>query len=295
MPSELQHLTGGLFALGAGACWAGASILFSKLQGVPPLAMNFAKGLVGLACLGLALLFTGLPNASLHAWLLLGASGLVGISLGDTAFFHTLKRLGPRRTLLMTTLIPVLVALLSFLLLGERLSALGWLGAALCVFGVSWTMWERLPADADRGSWRAGIGWGMVTVASCAAAVILSKLGVERTQPLQATFIRLLCGTAGLLILGLGMRSLGAWLKPLRAPRAAATLAAAAFVGTFLGIWLSLASLAYTTATISTVLGATDPVFVLPLAAFFLGEKVSLRAVLGAFTALGGVGLLLTC
>ncbi len=294
--STSQHLVGGLFALGAGACWATASILFGKLgKSVSSLSMNFAKGLVGLACMGAALSIVGIRGTTGEAWIYLSLSGLVGITIGDTVFFDTLRRLGPRRTLLMTTLIPALVAILSFVFLDERLSGRAWLGAAITVAGVSWTMWERLPhEEADTGSWRAGIGFGLVTVLTCAVAAILSKVGVAGTKPLEATGIRLLAGTGGLFLLGLFRGQLGAWLRPYRAPRMAGALFAAAFVGTFVGIWFSMASFWYTSATVATILSATDPIFVLPLAALFMGEKLRARPVLGAFVAVAGVVLLLT-
>ncbi len=291
-----QHLVGGLFALGAGACWATASILFGRLgKSVSSLSMNFAKGLVGLACLGVVLCFTGFRGTTGEAWIYLGLSGLVGITVGDTVFFDTLRRLGPRRTLLMTTLIPALVALMSFAFLGERLSAQAWLGCVITVAGVSWTMWERLPQDQeDTGSWRSGIGYGVITVVTCAVAAVLSKVGVAGTQPLEATTIRLLAGTGGLFLLGLFRRQLGAWLAPYRVRRQAGALFAAAFVGTFLGIWFSMASFQHTSATVATILSATDPIFVLPLAALFMGERLRARPVLGAFVAVAGAALLLT-
>ncbi len=295
-PSTSQHLIGGLFALGAGMCWATASILFGKLgQSVSSLAMNFGKGIIGLICLAVVLPFTGIAGTSAEAWIYLSLSGLIGISVGDTVFFDTLRRLGPRRTLLMTTLIPALVAIMSFAFLGERLSGQAWVGAAITVAGVSWTMWERMPQDQeDSGSWRAGIGYGLITVLTCAVAAILSKVGVAGTEPLEATGIRLLAGTAGLFVLGLFRRQLVAWVMPFRAPKQLGALAAAAIVGTFIGIWFSMASFAYTSATVATILSATDPIFVLPLAAVFMGEKLRPRPVLGAFVALLGVALLLT-
>ena len=160
--------------------------------------------------------------------------------------------------------------------------------------GVSWTMWERLPEGEDTGSWRAGIGYGLITVLTCAVAAILSKVGVAGTKPLEATGIRLLSGTVGLLVLGLFRREIVAWVTPFRDPEQLGVLVAAAVVGTFVGIWLSMASFAYTSATIATILSATDPIFVLPLAALFMGEKLRPRPVLGAFVALLGVSLLLT-
>jgi drug/metabolite transporter (DMT)-like permease len=50
-------------------------------------------------------------------------------------------------------------------------------------------------------------------------------------------------------------------------------------------------SLKFTEAGIAKSLGATSPLFVLPLA-IWMGEVVSLRAILGVLVALAGVGLL---
>lgn len=290
-----QHLVGALFALGAGASFAAASVLFATLgrQNVSSLGMNLGKGVVALVCLVITMLFTGFESAGLGSWLLLGASGVVGISVGDTTFFATINRLGPRRTLLLMTLIPVLVAFCSMAFLGERLPLQGWAGAALCVFGVSWTMWERIPRGADRGSWRAGIGYGLVTVLCFTAAVILTKLGLSNTRPLDATFIRLVSGTAGLLVYGLGTRQVGTWLAPFRSTRLLIFLVLAAIIGSYLGIWSSILALYYTTATVATILGSTEPIFVLPLAALFLGERVSPRSIIGAVVAVAGVALLM--
>lgn len=81
-------------------------------------------------------------------------------------------------------------------------------------------------------------------------------------------------------------------LTTLRAPRLIASVAFAAFFGTYLGIWLQQVSLKYTEAGIAQALLATSPLFVIPMAAL-LGEKLSWRAVLGVAISLGGVWLLL--
>ena len=63
------------------------------------------------------------------------------------------------------------------------------------------------------------------------------------------------------------------------------------FIGTFLGIWLQQISLKYTAAGVAQTLFATSPLFVIPIV-IFTGERVSLRAILGAMLSLVGVGLL---
>ena len=78
----------------------------------------------------------------------------------------------------------------------------------------------------------------------------------------------------------------------LRSPRLLASVAAAAFFATYLGIWLQQIALKHTATGIAQALLATSPLFVIPMVAI-LGEKLSWRAVLGVAVSLGGVWLLL--
>lgn len=73
--------------------------------------------------------------------------------------------------------------------------------------------------------------------------------------------------------------------------RLLAALVLAAFGGTYLGIWLQQVALKYTPAGIAQTLGATSPLFVLPVVAA-LGEVISIRAVLGVAIAIGGIALI---
>jgi drug/metabolite transporter (DMT)-like permease len=68
-------------------------------------------------------------------------------------------------------------------------------------------------------------------------------------------------------------------------------LGALKFIGTLLGLWLQQASLRFAPAGIAQTLLATRPLFVLPIAAW-MGEAVSVRAILGAALSVAGVGLL---
>jgi drug/metabolite transporter (DMT)-like permease len=64
------------------------------------------------------------------------------------------------------------------------------------------------------------------------------------------------------------------------------------FLGPFLGITLSLISVAYTTVGIAATLMAIVPILMLPLVKYMMKERVTWRALLGAVVAVGGVALL---
>jgi drug/metabolite transporter (DMT)-like permease len=284
---------GCIFALSAAFAWASASIMFRRLgDSVSPLGVNLGKGLVGLVCLSLTLAFVGFEAASPKVWFWLGLSGIFGIAIGDTSYFATLNRLGPRRTLLLTSLIPVVASFLAMILFGERLKPTGWIGAVMTIAGVSWVMWEKLEVKDDAGSWRAGIGYGLLTVVSCSIGIIFSKIGLNEIRPLDATFIRMICGTAGLVIFGLFRKDLGGWLIPFKIKRNMMALLAASFLGSYLGMWFALAALDYANVTLSSILSSTSPIFVLPMAYIFMKEKITIRGVIGALIATAGIALL---
>ena len=53
--------------------------------------MNLFKGIVAIVCLGLLTIAFGVADVSDDAFFLLALSGLVGICLGDTLYFLTIK------------------------------------------------------------------------------------------------------------------------------------------------------------------------------------------------------------
>lgn len=292
-----NHLLGGGFALTSAALWAGASILWAKLgKNVSSLGMNLGKGLVSLVIFAGIYSFSTIPDLPAKTWLILGMSGIIGISIGDTTYFLALMRLGARRILVLTTLTPVVSSIIGIFLLGEKPSLQWALGAVLCIFGVAWVMWERLPEGSDKGSWKAGIWLGLITVLCEAAGAALSKVGLTGTNtqgPMDATFIRLLFGVAGLLVYGCYHKNVKNWLRPLAKPRLLGVLIAASVIGTFLGIWFAMAALWHTNLILATVLNATSPLFILPMAYIFMKEKITMRSVLGALVAVIGVAILM--
>lgn len=293
-----SHLLGGIAALASAFCWAIAAILFRRLgDSVPATGINLAKGLVALLFLGVLLLpglhsgFTPIPADSLTA---LAVSGIVGICLGDTVYFLALARLGPRRTLLLGSLIPVVTALIAVAFLGETVGPVAWLGMTLTITGVTYVLWQRAPATAERQvqeRYRSGLFFGLLFVAANALGIIATKVGVSDVPALEATFIRQAFAIAGLTFWGLMVRDLSGWVLPLRNGALFKIMLAASLVGAMLGTWLSIIALKYTHAAIAATLNSTSPLFILPLAVFWLKERISLKEVAGAVAAVVGIGI----
>lgn len=293
-------MQGELAALAAALLWALASVTYGWIgQQVSPLGLNISKGIVAIVMLSLTLILSGelTPQIShSNLWLLL-LSGIAGIGLGDTAYFEAMQRLGARRTLLLKeALSPPITACFALIFLAEILSTGAWVGIFLTVLGVIWVISERLPSLKGPTELLSGISFGLLAALAQAVGAVLSRAALAGTDvsPLWAALLRLSAGVGVLLLWELVQQQSGqqlGWLKGMNSKRLLAALVLAAFGGTYLGIWLQQVALKYTPAGIAQTLGATSPLFVLPVVAA-LGEVISIRAVLGVAIAIGGIALI---
>jgi drug/metabolite transporter (DMT)-like permease len=304
-------MVGEAAAVAAAMLWAVASLIFARLgrDDVSPLAMNLLKCLIAfvllLATLGM---FEGrIWPGELSYWntAVLAVSGFIGLTFGDTAFFASLTRIGSRRALLLRALTPPITAVLAVPVLAEPLTLKMAAGIALTVGGVIWVIMEREPsvrddaaeADPDEGGgfsreeW-VGLALGVAAALFEAVGQVLTKMGGGDIPALDISIVRLALGTAGLgLVVGMTGR-ISEVVEPMKIPRKAWLLFVATMLGTYLGIWFSMAGIRYTYTGVASTLSSTSPVWILPLAHYFEDDRISLRAVAGAVIAVAGIGLL---
>lgn len=293
-----QQFSGELAALSAAFLWAVASVVYRRLGvKISPLRLNFYKGVIAIALLILTLLAQrDIVNAlKLYPVAILSISGIVGIGLGDTAYFAALNSLGARRTLLLETLSPPIGAFLALVFIGERLTASAWCGIILTLIGIIWVISERNPITVEHHTnQKLGIVWGVLGAIAQAFGAVISRFALlnSNISPLTSALVRLTAGTivVWLLLVVIESRQTSS-TKPQLSIRNWSAVAIAAFGGTYLGIWLQQTSLKFAPTGIAQTLLATSPLFILPIVAL-MGERISLRAVLGVFIALGGVAFL---
>ena len=297
---------GELAALGGAAAWAFASILWAQLgERTGEVVLNLLKCSIATVMLSLTLLALdgtawplGVARSDL-LWLVL--SGLVGLTIGDSAYFLALTRIGARRALLMWAMAPGVSALLAWPVLGEAIDLRMVVGMALTLGGVVWVVLERQRGDDDpaqaeprRGLGRrelAGLAFATVALAGQGSANVLVKYAGSDAGALGLSVIRLSAGALGLGVWLGATGRLAAALPPLRKPKTLGTILLATLVGTFTGIWLASYGLLNADVGVASTLNATSPLFVLPLAFFWQGERVSPRAIVGAVVAVAGVAV----
>ncbi len=293
-----MHFLGELAALTTAAFWSAVSILFTVAgRRVGTLALNQTRITLALVILTVMLLVTRgtswAPGAdATHVWVLV-ASGLIGLTLGDWAFFSAFVHVGPRITTLLMTLAPPFAALLAIPVLHESLSITGVVGIGVTLLGVVWVVMERSPTPIPRGHRVQGLVMGILGSFGQALGLVLSKAGMgEVIDPLPATAIRMAAATVGIWVIAILTGRVRGVVTLVRDPVARLATLGATVLGPVLGVWLSLVAVRLTQTGIAATLMALTPVFILPLVVLTHRERIGFRAVVGAVVAVGGVAIL---
>ena len=136
------------------------------------------------------------------AWL--GLSGLIGFALGDALLFEAYVQLGPRLTLLVYTLWPVLSALMAWAFLGEAMGLRRTAAMLVTVAGIALVVAEpgrTAGAAAPGRPRRLSLGLMLALGASAGQAVgfIFAKVGMAGGySPVSANTVRVAAGAASL-------------------------------------------------------------------------------------------------
>lgn len=291
--------------------WALTSLCFAAGgRRIGPTLVNGLRLYVAIVLLtGMAWLTTGdlIPVINDRQFILLAASALVGIVIGDQALFTAFVDIGPRLSLLMMSTAPIWAAVLGWIALGEALAWPAVLGISVTIAGVGWVILERptMKADEREHPHRVrGIILALVGSMCQGGGMMLSKAGMghgwldadAHLAPLPATQVRIavaiVCMTPVLIARWRFQASRKALPIPPRTLKFGLLFTAlGAFVGPFLGMWMSLVTADLTPVAVAQTLCSLAPVMILPMVAW-QGDRVSRRAVLGALVAVFGVALL---
>ncbi len=247
----------------------------------------------------------GLESAGLTMFLI---SGLLGIGLGDVAYFQALPRLGPRLTLLLVQCLTApIAALIEWLWLGTKITGMQMLFGAVTLGGVALALAPKehlhLPARERLIGLTAGvlaaIGGAGGAVFSRKAYAVLQEVG-ETIHPITAGFQRVLAGciVSGISLLIVKRHALKQDFQEGFCPPDSARekwrqvwfwVVLNSLAGQTLGV--SCMQWAFETTPTGIVLPiiALSPIVVIPMSYVIDGEKPSLRSMVGGLIAVAGV------
>jgi len=288
---------GELCGLLTAVCWAGSSLVFSTAAArVGTMLVNISRLVLALGFLIPVLLAIGLA-APLSSQQLsyLGASGVVGLAVGDTFLFRSYRQIGPRVAMLVMSASPAIAALLAFVVLGERLSFVGMLGMAVTLAGIVLVVRERRLGPAQVRGLASGVAFASLAAVTQGVGLIFAKLAF-REAPINGFVAAAVRITGALIVLMPIVILLGRTAHPVKKfkadKRAMGLTMLGSVLGPFLGISFSLMAVANSTVGVASTLMSTVPIVMLPLVHFIYKERLTWQGIAGAFVAVAGVVML---
>ena len=191
-------------ALGAASSWTYACYLWrQQAKYLSAAQINIIKNIIAFLIFSPVIL-TFEFHTSLKEILILFLSGIIGISLGDTFYIISLKKLGTRRTLTIEALSPIIATVLGSFFLKEILSFKVWIGiliVSISLIGVAFQKsinTQHITLNHDR---KKGFVFAILSVLCAVIAAALSRYVLTNSDlnPFQTTEIRLLGSIVALL------------------------------------------------------------------------------------------------
>jgi drug/metabolite transporter (DMT)-like permease len=287
---------GEIAALTGSALWGISSHLYGTVvRELSPTKMNLIKNVFAAACFGLVCFLFRISPSGL-GWHEAGAlllSGVIGIGLGDTVWFLSLRFLPVHSVLVIGTLSPIISAVLAWLTIGELLSISSWLCMAITVAGIALVVSESQKRAADArfsSSMRlAGIGLVVLAVVLGAVSNVITRsvFVVAEVSPFWSGFLRLFAGSVVAFFSVAFMR-----VKRGAQPRVSlglyGRLLGGASLGTVVGIFCQQTAFQHTSVGVAQALMSVTPVFSIVFA-IATGKRPSRRSLFGSLIATVGV------
>lgn len=300
----MEQYYGEIAGVATAFCWTATSMFFEAAgKKIGSLSVNLIRLLIAFVLLGTVnWIFRGmfLPlDASLHNWLWLALSGIIGFTIGDLLLFQAFVVVGARISMLIMALSPPIAAIAGWIILGETMDSRAILGMVTTLSGIMMVVLNR-PVKTDNNKkirlkdWFTNplgllLAFGGAT--GQAIGLVLSKKGMADYDVVASTHIRVMTGAVGFMIVFTFMKRWKKVFVAMKNRKGMLFTSGGAFFGPFLGVTLSLVAVKFTSAGIAQTLMSLTPVIIILPAAILFKEKVTLREVVGAFIAVGGVAL----
>ncbi len=285
---------GAACALASAFSWAVTSLLVRRLGNVCSMVTINAVRISAAGVVVLAIGLMGTARGELAAMsgvtlLLVASSTVLAAGIGDSIFFECARVLGLGRAMTLAMTYPLMAAAFAAVFLGEPITVRSMAGAVTTLAGLVLIVSARRDAGGTHERQRRMVLLCFVVAFTWAASAIMTKPAMRELSPLGAQSIRLPIVAVFLWMTPwsrAGLPVLVAAGRPVVMP--IVVLSALTVVSSM--TWI--AGLKYADVIVATVLSSTSPMFALGLGALFLGERLSLAAVLGALLTIAGIVVL---
>ncbi|MFN2178233.1 MAG: DMT family transporter [Candidatus Promineifilaceae bacterium] len=293
-------ILGQLAALGTAVMWSLTAVFFSYSgRRVGSQVVNRSRLLFAFIFLSFAHLIlqgTLFPwDAQPFRWFWFAISSILGLVLGDTFLFQAYVLIGPRLSMLLMSTVPIYSVIFGWLLFGEQISSVELAGILLAVSGIAWVVSEKRAQQTvvENKQYRKGIIFGLAGALGQVANLVTARYGLVGGYPaISASIIRILIAMIILWLVAALTRQVRHTLEKWRDRKAFRAIVAGAFVGPFLGIWLSLIAVQNARLGIAATLMALPPILLIPIEYIAYRQRASRRAIVGTVVAILGVALI---
>lgn len=294
----MNNYTGELAALATSFCWSFGSIFFTfASRSIGSNAVNrirLALALVLIVIVHVVTLGKLLPTEAMPAtWLWFGISGVIGFAIGDSLLFRAFVLIGPRLSMLMMALAPVIGTVIAWLFLGEVLEPGEIAAILITLLGIVLVIRETRESGGGRKKYFGGLLCGLGAAAGQALGLVLSKKGLASGLPsLSGNLIRVLAAVVFIWVFSISTGSFWPTIQKLKNGKAVRLLGGGVVLGPFLGVWLSLIAVQHAYVGIASTLMALPPIILIPLSHWIFKERITFLALVGTLIAVGGVALI---
>ncbi len=304
-------MSGELIALVTTLCWSLGIFPFteaSKRIGTAP--VNQYRLLLAWILISIILFFTNslslvdlFSKPHFYQFVFLGASGIIGFTIGDYCSFKSFTILGPKLGSLYTTFAPGAALTMGFLVLGEKINLIGIFGITITIGGVIWlTLSKKDTAAAEHAGFKrdkTGIILGIIGALCQGTGLVLSKFGMDyypdKLPTMHAVWIRLLFAFVAAFLGSLFLKKLISNSKPIFANKnnALPYMVLGTFLGPICGVSCSLLAIQRIEVAVAQTIFALLPIVVLPVNLLVYKEKITLQSVFACLIAILGVVILI--
>lgn len=295
-----ETMIGELAALGAAISWTVSALFYRKaLEEASPISANIIRLTLTGSILLLLLVFLGkltvLTTLPLELVLLASASGMIGLGLGDTLYFMSLKWIGVARAVPLTCIYPLFSVLWAVFLVGERITLAVVLGAVVIVLGILFLGQDSQANTTDtRKALIVGMVVALATAAVWSVSITMMDVAVKESPDIDHALIintiRVITVAAVLLASSPIIDKKLGFLKLRK--RTVAALIAGGIAALGVGWFFLSYSFTVTSQARAVPISSTTPLFSTLAGILLLREKVTAHNVFGSIMVVVGIFLL---
>ena len=293
---------GEILSLGSAIIW-GFSVSLFKIIGntISPYILNPVKNTIGTILFLITCLIVGnnyfIYPLSIYEYVLIGLSGVIGITIADVLFLRSLNILGTSRSSIINTTYSPMVILLAYFMLGEQLRVIHFLGGGLIIGSIIYL--SANPEKKTVENLTQGLILGVIAYTLMALGIVIIKPILTRcadsvyTQ-LWIILYRLIPGTLLSYVTMSVMLSKAEIKTQLSDKKMWPLILLGSFLGTYVGLTMWIIGMAKTSASIASILNQTATIFIAFFGWLILKEKFSRKMMVCFLIALLGAFIIIT-